>query len=302
MPSDANGVFSLVDGYLAITGETIQASQHNPVLEDIAASMSARLMRSGVAPMTGALKLADGSVGSPGLKFNTDGTSGFYKTTNGIGVSIGGTKVAEFTSLGPGRMIGELIPYAGVTAPGGWVFLYGQNLSRAAYADLWTFAQTEIAAGSTLFNNGDGSTTFGVADLRGRVVAGNDAMGGVAASRLTSAYFGSTAAKPGAVGGAQGMTLVQSHLPAVPLSISGNVTVTTTNQVLSSNAQTSAFTKPDGLGTSFLAFAAGSTQVVTFQNSTGTITSGSTSNMGSGAAFAIIQPTIITNYILYAGA
>jgi hypothetical protein len=41
MPS-ANGVYSLPSGYLAVTGATIQASQHNPPLEDIAAAAAAK--------------------------------------------------------------------------------------------------------------------------------------------------------------------------------------------------------------------------------------------------------------------
>jgi hypothetical protein len=35
MPRNGSGVFSLESGYLAVTGQTITASQHNPVLEDI---------------------------------------------------------------------------------------------------------------------------------------------------------------------------------------------------------------------------------------------------------------------------
>ena len=111
--------------------------------------MSARLMRTGAAPMTGPLKIADGSVGSPGLAFNTDTTSGIYKTANGLGVSVGGVKVAEFTSSGLSRMIGELIPWTRLSAPSGWVLPYGQTLSRTTYADLWAIAQTEIAGGNT---------------------------------------------------------------------------------------------------------------------------------------------------------
>src|ERR1700721_2284209 len=95
MPS-ASGVYSLPPGYLAVTGSTIQASQHNPPLEDIAAALTLRLSRDGSAPMTAAIQLASGSVSLPGAVFAADASSGFYKTTNGIGVAIGGTKVAEF--------------------------------------------------------------------------------------------------------------------------------------------------------------------------------------------------------------
>lgn len=51
MPYDSAGRFSLVQGYLATTGQTILVSQHNPVFEDIASGMSKALLRTGVAPM-----------------------------------------------------------------------------------------------------------------------------------------------------------------------------------------------------------------------------------------------------------
>jgi hypothetical protein len=57
----SNGVYSLPPGYLAVTGSTIQASQHNPPLEDIAAALTLRLSRDGSAPMTGAMQAAVGS-------------------------------------------------------------------------------------------------------------------------------------------------------------------------------------------------------------------------------------------------
>lgn len=98
MPSDSNGLYSLPAGYLATTGLTILASQHNPPLEDIAAGLTARLMRSGVAPMTGPLWMYDGVAGTPGLSFNSAKTTGLFKSTLGMGVSVGGNQVLDFGS------------------------------------------------------------------------------------------------------------------------------------------------------------------------------------------------------------
>ena len=64
MPDDSNGVYSLPSGYLAVTGETILASQHNPPLEDIADALTARLSRSGAAPMTGDLNMGSNKIES----------------------------------------------------------------------------------------------------------------------------------------------------------------------------------------------------------------------------------------------
>src|SRR5262245_594490 len=77
--------------------------------------------------------------------------------------------------------IGGIIPYVGQSAPNSnFVFPYGQAVSRTTYATL--FALT-----STAFGAGDGSTTFNLPDLRGRIIACMDNVGGAAASRLTSA-------------------------------------------------------------------------------------------------------------------
>lgn len=295
MPSDANGVYSLPSGYQAITGETIQASQHNPPLEDLASAMSQRLMRSGVAPMTGPLKSSDGSVGSPGLQFNSSSSTGFYKTANGIGISINGTKVAEFTSSGGSRMIGEMIPWTLLNVPAGWVFPCGQTLSRTTYADLWTIAQDEISNGSSFFNNGNGSTTFGIGDMRGNVPAGRDNMGGSAAGRLTSTYLGSDPTILGATGGSQSSTLVIANLP--PYTPTGvNTGGGAAFNYSSSNGNWTGGT--NGTVTGLTASGGGIRIDTQFTNPTWT----GTPMGGTSTPVRTLPPILVCNYILYVGA
>lgn len=58
MPYDSNGNFTLDAGYLAVTGQTILPSQHNPPLEDLALNgLSNAVVRDGRAPMTGPLNM-----------------------------------------------------------------------------------------------------------------------------------------------------------------------------------------------------------------------------------------------------
>lgn len=57
MPYDSNGNFSLAPGYLAVAGQVIQPSQHNPPLEDVSAGLSLALVRDGRAAMTGNLNM-----------------------------------------------------------------------------------------------------------------------------------------------------------------------------------------------------------------------------------------------------
>lgn len=71
---------------------------------------------------------------------------------------------------------GSVIPFAGKTAPTGWLMCQGQAVSRTTYAQLFSVI-------GTTFGSGDGSTTFNLPDLRGRVAVGVD----------SDANFGSTA-------------------------------------------------------------------------------------------------------------
>jgi microcystin-dependent protein len=102
--------------------------------------------------------------------------------------------------------VGVISAYAGSSAPSGWLLCFGQAVSRSTYSDLF-------AALSTTYGAGDGSTTFNLPDLRGRVAAGVDNMGGSAASRLTSTVL-SASNTLGASGGAQTHTLDSTQIPA----------------------------------------------------------------------------------------
>jgi microcystin-dependent protein len=82
------------------------------------------------------------------------------------------------------------------TAPLGWMICNGSAVSRTTYADLFT------AIGTT-YGTGDGTTTFNLPDLRGRVATGSDS------SQTEFDFLGET-------GGTKQVTLTaaQSGLPA----------------------------------------------------------------------------------------
>lgn len=92
--------------------------------------------------------------------------------------------------------VGALVPYGGATAPANWLLAQGQAVSRTTYAALF-------AAIGTAFGPGNGTTTFNVPDLRGRLPVGRDNMGGTPANRLTAAVSGVDGTAVGAVGGDQ---------------------------------------------------------------------------------------------------
>jgi microcystin-dependent protein len=125
-----------------------------------------------------------------------DGSSGDVLQTDGSGN----------LSFTPSVPAGSVIPYAGTTNPTGWLFCAGQAINRTTYSVLF-------AVIGTTYGVGDGSTTFNIPDLRGRLVAGQDDMGGTSANRLTGQSGGVNGDVLGASGGAETHTLTAGQLP-----------------------------------------------------------------------------------------
>lgn len=84
---------------------------------------------------------------------------------------------------------GSIQVWPGSTAPEGWLLCNGQAVSRTTYANLFSVL-------GTAYGQGNGSTTFNVPDLTGRVPVGSNSTyplaskGGEAAHALTSAENG----------------------------------------------------------------------------------------------------------------
>lgn len=75
--------------------------------------------------------------------------------------------------------MGKVFDYVGTSVPQYHLFCFGQAVSRTTYAGLFNVI-------GTTFGAGDGTTTFNLPDIRGRVIAGKDNMGGTSANRLTN--------------------------------------------------------------------------------------------------------------------
>lgn len=171
---------------------------------------------------------------------------------------------------------GTINTFAGTTTPSGWLLCYGQAISRATYADLY-------AAIGTTYGTGDGSTTFNIPDLRGRVPAGLDNMGGSAASRLTSTVL-SASNTLGATGGTQTHTMSTSEMPSH-------------THVQNSHGHLSR------INTAYVYSASNGTQtfgVDGYADKSGGVADATATNQytGGGAAHLNTQPTIVLNYII----
>jgi microcystin-dependent protein len=256
--------------------------------------------------MTGPLKLTNGTAAAPAQSFAADPTTGVIKTTNGYGIVVGGVQVAEFTAGGlvsGSRFIGEMFFYSGRNAPPLCVFPFGQTLLRAVYPALWTFAQIEISVGNLFFNNGNGTTTFGIGNMSGRAMAARDDLSGSAANVLTASTIVPDATRTGAIGGTQLHTLIAGQIPSITSTASPSLTVAvnSANWVASSSSDSTPI-NVGGTGSGIAASLAGGSvsKIASSGSATGTVSSTS-NNTGSGA-HPNVQPTMIFNVAMFAGA
>lgn len=98
---------------------------------------------------------------------------------------------------------GAMVDYAGVGAPPGWLLCDGSVVNRVTYATLFA------AIGAT-WGAGDGSTTFGLPDLRGRVSVGVGTGAGLTARALAGVGGGQDSIVP-SHGHAQTGTVSADH-------------------------------------------------------------------------------------------
>ncbi|MFC5996961.1 tail fiber protein [Pseudonocardia hispaniensis] len=75
------------------------------------------------------------------------------------------------------RPTGDIEPTLRKTPKPDTLFLQGQTVSRTTYAGLWQWVQDQGLVMAGLFTSGDGSTTFGLPDFRGRVPVGVGTLG-----------------------------------------------------------------------------------------------------------------------------
>lgn len=162
-------------------------------------------------------------------------------------------------------------------------------------------ANVSTSATATFFpwGRGNGMTTFNLPDFRGFTLAGNNIMGGVAGSQLTTTYFG--VADPnssGAAGGSQNTTLVRSDLPNTSVTVAivdpghlhtsgpSNMWVGSSNGATTGGAQSTPVTTQ------------AMNSINTGNATTGISASFNLNNSVTQTAFSRVQPTKTTNYII----
>ena len=249
------------------------------------------------------------TAGSPNVTLNVDGLGA--KTIRAdpaselpAGVLVAGTPYTAIYNSGTGIFylqnvfgnpynipIGAGIDYWGSTAPNSsFVLAYGQAISRATYSTLFSLF-------GTTYGTGDGSSTFNIPDLRGRVTAKKGDMGGSDAGRLTSGNFGSNPGGLGSAGGSETKALVTANLP--PYTPSGSVSGTVASLYVQMHSPATTGTIVSGQVSAAIT---GGTDIgnqsVTVGGSSVSATFTGTAQGGTSTPFVTVQPTIICNYII----
>ena len=198
----------------------------------------------------GKLKVKDDGIGSTQLATDAVET---------INIKDGEVTAPKLAASAVSALIpaGLILPYAGASAPTDYFLCDGSAKSRTTYATLFGILGTTYGAG-------DGATTFNIPDLRGRVIAGQDDMGGSSANRLTGLTGGVDGDGIGNTGGAETHTLTSAQMQHT------NTIARTTHLLLDGPQSVPAASS----------------------NATGNISA------STASAHNNVQPTIILNYII----
>lgn len=185
--------------------------------------------------------------------------------------------------------VGVMHQYGGATAPTGYLLCDGTAVSRTTYASLY-------ATISTTYGVGDGSTTFNLPDLRGRLPMGAGTGTGLNASG-TGAPTGSaqTARTRGAWGGEE------THLLSGAESGTSAHSHTATSAAHNHSAIATAGGGGGATVASWTVGGAGAGNATTF-GTTGTtaatITVANSTAANASSRHAVISPFVVLNYII----
>ena len=247
-------VAALFSTYIQADGTVANAT--NAVLADESSDTTCFPVFSTAA--TGNQPLKTGS----NLTFNSD--TGALGATSFTG---NGAALTGVDSIPPG----VIVPYGGTSAPSGWVFCNGQAVTQGS--DGSTYYALHAAIGTTYGSGSGGSGDFSIPDLRGRVAAGKDDMGGSSANRLTdpgnTIGHGINGDTLGDTGGAETHEVTVLQMPAHTHTVLGSLSSPNSGTAISMTNRE--------------------------QNSS---VGNAASSVGSSHAHNNVQPTIVLNYII----
>jgi hypothetical protein len=221
----SDGTYTLADTVAPAT--LADANEVMTILNDLETAMTGSIAKDGQTPITGQLK---GLVSAnPVYSFNGDSNTGFGSdTADEAYLMCGGTKIAKVSAAGlnvlsgallvagsPAPEPGEIIAFAGFSAPTGWVPAHGGSIGDAssggtvrANADCLALYTIIWNASNNPGNEGQVQDSAGTNTARGASAAVDFA----AHKRILL---------PGQLTGADTVAIAQANLPAVNFAHSG---------------------------------------------------------------------------------
>jgi microcystin-dependent protein len=199
-------------------------------------------------------------------------------TLNTSNIQTGGTTRLDSSGVlqNISNMVGLVLPFAGSSAPTGWLFCQGQAVSRTTYSALFT------VIGST-YGVGDGSTTFNLPDLKGRVAVGAGSNTGLSNRVLA------------ATGGEENHLMTVAEMPSH--NHGGTSGATDLSHTHSFNMYGGSFTDGNAAASIFTGHSAQGSRA-TSGASVSMNHSHSIPSQGGGTAFNVMQPFIVMNFII----
>lgn len=285
MPRDANGNTNPLPGTIVATGDTILPSQHNPMVNDVYAMMTQSLSRDGQGGMRAPLAM-----------------NGF--PVRNMGPATQPNDAVPLSQFQAGTPVGSVVDFAGVTPPNTWMLCFGQTIEVNAYPEFVaacyvgnslnatagfgyrTTSQTDPSA-----NRSTSGQYIVLPDLRGRVGAGKDDMGGAPSGRI-DVLLG----QQNIIGGTGGLSAYQLTIPDLPVhNHGGKVSMGGVHQHVGASVPTGGAGSGPGLVQSVGNIGPASPTITTNPSDAHDHT---IPDQGNGVAHLNVQPTIIFNKII----
>ena len=229
---------------------------------------------------------------SPNRSKTDDFVLVFRSSTSGLLKQSRDTFIADL-----GLPIGAILPYAGASAPYGFLFCDGGEVERGKFSDLYDIIGTTYNGSDPLV----GVNTFRIPDLRGRFALGRDNMdNGITVPNSTGGYVEGGGGVVGRVSGTEPQNIGQSSGTSTQTLLVRNLPDHEHDMVGSTGGQYAAVKLDSALPTDFGAFLdAGPTAAGKFNylpNSGGIKTTNPLSE-----AFSLMNPFLTVNYIIRSG-
>jgi hypothetical protein len=199
MARNGSGTYTVPNSFTPST--TITSADVNENFTDIGNEITNSVAVDGQSTMTGALKAANGAVGTPSVTFGSDTDTGiFRKGANQLAIAAGGSEVANFSSSGltlatglaTANIADNAVTYAKIQNVSATDKILGRSTSGAGNVEEITCT----AAGRAVLDDADAAaqrTTLGLGSLAVKSsVATGDLASGFGAIDLQAPVFSST--------------------------------------------------------------------------------------------------------------